>query len=256
MSWFKNPWLADKGSNPWAESNPWAQGKTEFQKAVGMTANSDDVQYGPEERDGAIITENGDFKQIQATQDYFFKEQRKENLICSKRRWASSTIIPKQYIKALAKNIKSKEMGDINDANIIFSDAALGYSAAITHALSASIQKATSEDSIPSVLLTFNPISEWKLEIATNPETLNYFSLRSILFHENRHIQQAKILRYKLFAKDKDLTESKSQENRLYFTPTPLEYIFCRNNSENIPYLTFYDIYQPVFIFHYSFLFF
>ena len=41
MSWFKNPWLADKGSNPWAESNPWAQGKPEFQKAIGQSPKTD-----------------------------------------------------------------------------------------------------------------------------------------------------------------------------------------------------------------------
>ena len=43
MSWFKNPWLADKGSNPWAESNPWAQGKPEFQKAIGQSLKGDDT---------------------------------------------------------------------------------------------------------------------------------------------------------------------------------------------------------------------
>ena len=43
MSWFKNPWLADKGSNPWAESNPWAQGKPEFQKAIGQSSKTEDT---------------------------------------------------------------------------------------------------------------------------------------------------------------------------------------------------------------------
>ena len=43
MSWFKNPWLADKGSNPWAESNPWAQGKPEFEKVLGNAKGDKNV---------------------------------------------------------------------------------------------------------------------------------------------------------------------------------------------------------------------
>ena len=41
MSWFKNPWLT---------SNPWAQGKPEFQKAIGQSPKTDDT---PIEADNA-----------------------------------------------------------------------------------------------------------------------------------------------------------------------------------------------------------
>ena len=208
MSWFKNPWLADKGNNPWAESNPWAQGKPEFQKAVGTAANRDDVQSGLEERDGGIIADDGKFTKIQATQDYFFKEQKKENLICSKNLWAKDKLVPKQYIKALAVFIKSDGIASISDDNIIF-DARTGGIAAIYDAITADVETAKDENGVPSVLLKFQPISTWKMTVYTSPECLNYYSFRSILAHEGRHVEQHKILRDTLFA-DKDLTVPKN----------------------------------------------
>ena len=64
MSWFKNPWEVN---------NPWAQGKPEFQKAIGTAGYNDDLKPTSNPRDGAIITEKGDFKQIDGTQNYYFE---------------------------------------------------------------------------------------------------------------------------------------------------------------------------------------
>ena len=207
MSWFKNPWLVDKGSNPWAESNPWAQGKPEFEKAVGTAANSNEVQPASD-RDGGIIAADGKITKIQGTQDYFFKEQRKENLICSKSLWAKDKLVPKQYIKALAVFIKSDGIASISDDNIIF-DARTGGVAAIYGAITADVETAKDENGVPSVLLKFQPISTWKMKVYTSPECLNYYSFRSVLAHEGRHVEQQIILRNALFA-DKDLNVPKN----------------------------------------------
>ena len=149
-------------------------------------------------RTGGIIGKDGDFRQADGTQDYFFETRTKENLICSRSQWAKDSTMPIKYVKALAKNIKSNEINALSDENIVFSLSVNGV-AEIYDSQSTILESATSKDGVPSVKVMFRPFSDWKLKIYNSPECLNYFSFKSVLIHENRHIQQIKILRKSFF---------------------------------------------------------
>ena len=180
----------------------------------------DAVEHTPKtasnaERSGAIIREDGTFMQIDGTRDYYFKERKSENFICSKENWAANKTIPKQYIKALSTKIKSFGIAGFSDSNILF-DARTDEVAIVQGTLTTVKENAVDENGIPSYLITFEPESEWNLTVYKSPDCLNYFSLGSILAHENRHIQQIKILKNTFFANVENSTEL--QKTRLLIT--------------------------------------
>jgi hypothetical protein len=198
----------------------WA---AEADKMRDKSAALDAVDYSPKtsldkERDGAIIDENGRFKQIDGTVNYYFKERKEENLICTKNSWAKDKTIPKQYIKALASRIGANEIANLSDENIKFPGDSgvaeiVGTVAEIVGTLDAIRSKGVSEDGVPSFLIKFTEDSKGILNVYNSEDCFDYYRLGSVLVHENRHIRQVKILYKSLFAK-----ESSGREQEMLIT--------------------------------------
>jgi hypothetical protein len=179
--------------------------------------SDDNIEVVP--RSGAVIGLDGIFRQLEGSSNYYLEDPKEElergsqkykdyylkgpgqvNLICTKSEWSKDNNLLFRYVKALAKHTKSNEIYRLSVGSIGFNHQIPPASTAeVFDFMYAENTPDFSVDGVPSVGYFFKKLEFWKFTIYTSPETLDYFSFKSILVHENRHLEQIKILRKYLF---------------------------------------------------------